>query len=1115
MRNSTKNRKKIAFGLALLSPLAILGGLGLSQSGLTSADSTYYVDYRETVEVTNGSFTQGASPYASGNLTGWTLTNTESKAKGMIIDVGQTFSQYQQNTYLLDENPGKAGSDNKILMINSKENSEDEGGYTRKGYTSSSITLSANSYYRFSIDAKTALNGSSAVATHGSIYISGLVDEDGEEVSCSQENFENTTWQTYYFYLATGEEEQEITIDLYLGSKTTPTDGGVVFFDDVILEQYSQNTFYRVMSQTQNSTVANENSIYLLDQLQSSSAQLDMSSYNFDFENVITDDNYSTLGDEWEALTTGTNAQYGNAFILPVSRYTQASQFRDLTGENYAFAGNTLSYNSETGKENTQALVLYSDTNRTTVYGVESKDIEIKAHGLYRFSVYVKVSNMSTGNFYITVKENDTIYETYSFDEDFLSTASATSEAISSTSGTAFNNNYQRIDFYVKGHEFYDSSVNLQFWLGNEETPATGCVFIDDITLSYVDYSEYDAGTNKLELKSFTESPTFTNAFFNQTENEDNSLTYPLKASGWTLEQNSNSHVVQEAGVVYLHNKEKYEKMYTGYAWQGIYPGSPDKIDAPNNVYMFYNQNSTYQNLTSSSYTLEANNYYKLTFDYFTSSQSAIDASLTIEVIDENNITLFKQSGFSSENSWGKAEIYFHTAEQSSNNIQVKVHFGENEDGKLMQGIAYIDNFEVISDISEEKFNSANYQVDLTDYLLNLDPTESIGADISNSTAYTFSVDESVGNASNSQGGIVRGQDNAYTADYGIEVEDSNILVLSNFAKSKSTITSNYTLNLTSGSYYKLTFDLRTIFPNGTDKEEFTTDEHDCSFGVSVGLSNFDLIEKLFSEDEFTTYTIYFYASEDSTPNLQLQLLSDCDNTTGSAFLTHISFTSSTEEEYNSASSSSDFENTVFTASATESDDATDDDETTDDSTDANPDNSVWLLIPSIIFGVAIIFAVLVFALRKINIKKVEKIREESYNRKVSLNYDLIMREAQRRRDEEVKTLKDTVAELEKQKQEIEISHKEEIKQARLNSKGKITKETERAFKTYTSSINRIQQKIEILQEQITSALKPEHLLDIERKVTMEEEKRLKNERKQVQINEKDKKDLSKEDKKK
>ena len=114
-----------------------------------------------------------------------------------------------------------------------------------------------------------------------------------------------------------------------------------------------------------------------------------------------------------------------------------------------------------------------------------------------------------------------------------------------------------------------------------------------------------------------------------------------------------------------------------------------------------------------------------------------------------------------------------------------------------------------------------------------------------------------------------------------------------------------------------------------------------------------------------------------------------------------------------------------------------------------------------------------------------------------------------------LKTLKDTVAELEKQKQEIEISHKEEIKQARLNSKGKITKETERAFKTYTSSINRIQQKIEILQEQITSALKPEHLLDIERKVTMEEEKRLKNERKQVQINEKDKKDLSKEDKKK
>ena len=62
MRNSTKHRKKIAFGLALLSPLAVLGGLGLAQSGQVLADSSYYVDYRETVEVTNGSFTQGANP---------------------------------------------------------------------------------------------------------------------------------------------------------------------------------------------------------------------------------------------------------------------------------------------------------------------------------------------------------------------------------------------------------------------------------------------------------------------------------------------------------------------------------------------------------------------------------------------------------------------------------------------------------------------------------------------------------------------------------------------------------------------------------------------------------------------------------------------------------------------------------------------------------------------------------------------------------------------------------------------------------------------------------------------------------------------------------------------
>ncbi len=1087
-----RNLKPLSLGLVLLSPIALIGGIKLS-SVSSNADTITLSDYSESINITNSSFTEGANPYASGNVTGWKIIQTESKATGMIIDVGQTFSTYQQHTYLLDQNPVAIGTnkdDNKILMINSKDKDDATDNLAKKGYRSNAISLKSNSYYKFSVKAKTALNGSHASVAKGSIYINGLKDSEGKDVKLAQEEFTNTSWATYYFYLATGDEPQEITIDLYLGSETGYSDGGVVFFDDVTLEQFAQNTFYRNINEMKLTT--NKNVVYNLDSLVSKKSNIDMSGYNFDFENKIEGTISSALGEEWKAITTGTDAKYGHAKIISVERGTQGSQFQQETG--YDFVGNDLSYNATTEKENTQALVLYSTKNRKTSYGVKSKDIEIKAHGFYKLSMYVKVSQMDEGNFYVKVRENNAIYNS-GVSEDKYTLAVGNSEGISSNKTDNFHNNYQKVDFYIRGHQLYDTSVNLEFWLGSDENPASGCVFIDNITLSHVKFEEFDSATNKLALSTYSSSPTFNNGYFNETENENAELAYPLKASGWTLEQNDNKNLKQQAGIVYLKNEAKYDEMYKDkYDWYGMYPNTPNGVDAPNNVYMLFNQNASYQNLTSDSYTLEKGKYYKLTFDYWTSPlYTSKDASLTIEVVDDNGITLFKQSGFESETMWSKGEIYFHTAEQTSNNVKIKIHFGENENNKLVQGIAYLDNFEIQADIAKEEFDAGKYSVDLTDYLLNLDPKEEIGKDISSSTAYQFTTD----NIDNSIGGIIRGKDNVFTEDYGVEVEDSNILVLSTFAPSKANLKSNYKFSVEASSYYKLTFDLRTIFPHGIEND-FTTDDHkECKYGVSIGLSDFKLIEGLKSEDKFTTYTIYFKADSSTTPQLDFSLICDCENTNGNAFLTHLNFTSATQDEYTSAKNSDNFEKTIFTTTELDkTDDNEDDDTNSGNEVETSPENSVWLLIPSIIFAVAIVIGIAGWALRKINIKKAEKVREEAYDRKISVNHDMVLREAQRLRDEEVKALKDTKANLEQQKTELENAHKQDIKNSRLSSKGKITKETERTFKTYASTMSRLNEKLAILDEQITHAISTDHLLELQNKVEMDEEKRLKNEMK-------------------
>ncbi len=1090
-RNYKLKSKLFGLGLATLAPFSMLTGVIFSnQASLadTTATQTEWTDPNVGNDLiqSNSFVISGTSQDGNTLASSWKAIDYDAFSVGMIIDVGTSFNN-NKTRYYLEDNPGKLSDtikEDKILMINSKYSETSTPRSAKRGYRSNEFTLKSNSYYKLSVNAKTTTNNTTGInEAYGSIYLTGLKDEKDNEVELSYTGITGS-WSTYNFFLATGDEDQNVTLDLYLGKSNTEGSYGAVFYDEIKVEQYSQNAFIADCIQRgydfhdnyeSNAKIYNKFMVDRLVPVGSSLMQDDeykYYDYNFDFEKTVGNNG---LTNEW-FIPASLNSPNAHAIIFDV---VNGKEFFESTTK-YNFVGNDFSYNMKDHKPNTQALALYTDKGVPSRITVENtKAIEIKAHGVYKISMKVKFAEM-TGSFYVNLVDEE-------------------GEVVGSTAGLSSNttnkatNDYTDVVYYVKGKSLADTNLKLQLAIGNDSNDATGCVMVDNINIEYASSNDAEDADNYLNLEGEEITLDFKNAYFNYTEVADSDFNYPLKAKNWTVTKPTDKSYKVESGVIYLHNDETYNKMYSKYTWSSSYPGNPiqGSMDAPNNVYMLHNGNYSYQSIKSETYTLEADNYYNLTFDYFTlDTDPEKDTQLTVEVVDENGIVLFKQKLPSSHNTWSSKNgnpinIDFHTALTSSHNINVIVHLGTEDD--KMVGTAYLDNFAITS-TNKEKFDTALNKIDLTDYMLNLDPNGNIGSALTSSPAYAFSVDSGSSNAM--VGGIVKGQGN----EFGVEYEDGNLLVLaSRLSPATGTMKSNYTFKLNSGSYYKLTFSLKTILNERPDADHENDEKnHECKYGVKIGLTNFTLVEEIKSNEEFTDYTIYFYASTEATSNLQFSLELD-KHTEGSAYLTNINFTNSSEEAYNEAKAddNEEYNKTIFTSTYVSSDNSDTNppvDETPDNVGDTNLMN--WILIPSIITSVAVIIAVIGWLLRHIKIKKIEKIKEESYDRKISLNQELILGQATKERDKEIENIKNNISEMQKQKQLLEDDHKQMIKDARLSSKGKITKETEKEFKSYANKLSRLQQKIDILNEQLIKVQSPEYLIAVERRIASEETKR-------------------------
>ncbi len=1028
------------------------------------------------ITITNSDFDSSSTASLQSTPNGWSRVGSSSGTNGVISVNPDTFSN-RASSYALtnSQNPSKPYTqsghelDNHILMINSKsETNSNESNHL--GYESNDITLSAYSYYRFSIWTLTQTNA------RASIYIDGLGD-DVENTSF--ESYTTNGWTEYRFYIATGINEETITLQLWLGTKTSDSTNAV-FFDHITARQLSGNYFYDEAGQyvgTDNVVLNRTNIIDLRDTLDGMIENADFELGNFSGWTV---ENYLPIG--------------GDAKIVSIqNRASMESLGLDYIG-------------SSLSAQNKYALVMYSTTNDAVTVEYESTSFEVLPYETYKITIWAKVSDDFNGTAYVTLREGTDVSNFYGEDysEDFYTPVE---QAVSITSNTTntLTNDYTPYYIYVKGHDLYKTSFSLVLGFGNSEAGATGCVIFDDITFESISHEQFDSAstTNSISVEPsiLTGSPTVENGTFNSADTLDKNFEYPVKPTSWTSQTENDTSsmygIVNTYSPLYEENRATYGNARN--------PGNPSTTNLGtnsdvNNVLMLYNYQETYQSVTSADISTTANSYQLLSFDYKTVAQSLNNALLSVYITDSDGNILYADEGISSSE-WTNYSVMINT-DTYTTTLRLMLALG-TEDAPVT-GYLYVDNvrFEtsnlVTDDTYEDYANSHNtLDFSLTNFgFVSNETVNGIHTPYMYEQSLEDGEDATQGNTV-AYGGMINAEDNIFRITHS-NSNDTNETYMPAFISNsiaRYTLTGKESLTLSADTYYKISIDVYTRFTGDTLQEGVEEDEK-LKFGAIFGLVGMDRnFEEIVSNDEWTTYTIYVTVNEDTSIQLQFGILSESAKIQGQAFFDNLTLETIEQSEYDHAVERYADDDTVLLL--------TTEDTTTEDNGDNNTGNDdnqtdglIWYVIPTAILFIALVIALCAYFMKKVTIKKWERKKASEYDRESTLYRDVVRREAEQIRDAKIKEYQDKIDEIKSELTRIEEVHQEILKKQRTTSgQQEITKAMERDFKAYASKHTKLENQIEALNAKIESFKLPEYLISIQRGIIIEKVKKEKQEK--------------------
>lgn len=1051
----TKILTSAGLGLTVLATPVVAKNV-LSNNNIANA---YYVNNTLDSLIGNADFSSSSSSTTPASPSSWTELNptNTSNVKAGVINTYSTVYADKKADYGLEniENPkypsgeipsGEGDPLYKNLMIN---NTSDKA--VRFGYESSSFTLEANSYYSIHVQIKTIATKDSSDKASASIYLTGLKDEN---ISAKIETFETSAneFEEYVIYVSTHALQSEsVTLQIWLGGNQIGMESlGALFVNSVSIKKYDQQSFHnRTYNLTANSP-AKDKELYI----NLNSGTLNYAPVeNADFQQQSSTNSISG----WQFLTSTNFDDKQVAKIVKVGKnYTNPLSDKNIT--NPGSCGSILEDNTITEIDDS-ALFMYNKNE--TSQGIKSSSFTIKQHALYKLSVMAK-SDCGIGN-----------GATIKVVEDVNDSSTTTAQSASLTTATSvtqneYTNGWTEYSFYIEGNALKDINAHIEVWLGTQDTSTNGYVFVDSIKLMNVTRSEFTNGstasnstTLDLNLGSKeNDGLLISNGNFNITDNEEDTLNYPLAPNNWTF---VNEDEVDEKelfkGIINTSNE-----FFTEYASQ-----LPKNLKNPgaiegnlygdnNNVLVVGSNRIANVGYKSNELSLEANSYYKVTFNINTqiskipNTLGGASVSLLADstvVFAHNNITT---SG------WKTYTVYIKTASTSQN---ISLQLGIDN----IAGYVFYDNVNAVKladTFTSDNFNDVINNVSNLTQAVDLSKDSFDSYDVSDSglfaepTNWTFSTVEGFAPYKN---GIFNFENNdiKYVLPSLSGTHNSksgkNALVIYSQDETYSTYTSKTSYKLESGKYYSISVSIKTadIYK---ENPQYDDDDNLIKYGAYFGLSgiteSFTGISSEYNfETDYTTYTYYISPSSEITTNIVLGLGNANNQCSGAVFFDDVEFKEMDESSYKVAVSKltgSEYNYINITNTTT-------DEETTDDGY-VNPEVN-WLIIPSIILSIAIIIAIIGTVLRKINFKQHLKIKTK-YDRRITLDKDMDRRERIELRkqiiselEQELKNSDEELANLikmfDEEEKQIKKANKEFVENV-LKTKENLSKEKEKAI---------------------------------------------------------------------
>lgn len=1021
MTKSKINIKNFFFASVIIACTLFSSVLGLLLTSIGKVNVLAQPTQQE-ISLTNKDFTDDTITGNIKKATGWSTPTTNSFVTSGIVSLNQKiFEKQMKDSYKLSYKPYAYDSrlDDQVLLINS----QDEAVFAN--YQSPNFTLSENSYYRITFKAYTEQTGTRSTLASANLIGNDTLKQNVLSIMTSG------TWQDYTILVETGSTgDIDANLQFWLGYNNGVKSYGSVLFDQVRIYSLDQATYASYIES--NSTNKNSMTVSLKSTI--STEQFE----NGKFEN--------------DTLTGWTGLTNNGSSLANSNNYYGLMNFSNTNYEDYKLPTALSDANLY---NNTKALLINSQESASV--GYKSSTITIKEHQTYKVSFYA-YANISSGS---AVAK---LVEVNPFSEENSNYAKTYSLEIANSSNDAYTNGWKLYSFYIQGRSFKDINVFLELWLGEDEK-AVGYIAIDDVVVSKVTSNEYNSTSsskNGVQCNfGASNEATIKNGDFNQVNNQEESVSYPYGVKDWTSKTALPNPT--QSGII----NTKDTSMISG-----IYAiPSTSSYTTNNNILMIGNKGTNAQTYTSSSFSLSADSYYKLSFKVLT-QQLTNGASAGFKLYTSST-TLKELMMIESDEKWTTYTLYIKTG-LNSYSANIDLSLGVKHNGT---GYAFFDDV-VLSASTEDAFNASlranSYRVNLAvDELTNTDDQAVSGLFSTNSfTKNNVSGAENY----NVKTGVVDTNDHTAFSSYLVGItnphlpqgKQGNVLMIHSVEDCNYNWTSNEKFALSTGTFYKISVWVYTDNLSQDDEHKTQIDKTDSYYPYGATISLTELNKEftgINTNGEWKEYTFYINTTDDVEVNVKLSLGNGNALTKGTVFFTNISVEKIEQDNYYSSIKPLEDDETIdniMAIGSTKVEDKNDDNNNTDSGT-----NFDWLIIPTLITAIALIIAVVAVTIRKY-IKKHPrpvKIGTSDYNRDISLEKDFEHREAIRKQQEKLVKLKQSledvkfeIADARLEFRKLEKEHKKELnKQVKLQKSQKPnTKQTKEEIKAYKQEQRRI-----------------------------------------------------------